>query len=148
MTGRTQGNIGAMLFSAVFIVAGVVVLYDTTQYLDRDSQVFPRAAATAMILAASLSLITEILRPGAAEGFGTGSWWRRVLLVASMLAACFLMPVTGFLPAALLAFGCGLISAMHDRWSVGTALIYAGSGLVLMLAFYALFKFVLKVPIP
>lgn len=148
MTQRSQGNLGALLISALFVIAGGIVLYDTTTYADRDSQVFPQAIALLLILFAGISLVTEFLRPGPAEGFGTGTWWRRVLLVATMFLACLAMPLTGFLPAAAIAFAGGLIAAMHDRWTTVNATLYLGSAVVVMGGFYALFKLVLKVPLP
>ena len=143
-----QGRWGSLLITAFFLVAGVVALYDTTSYSDTDSKVFPQTVAIAMIVFASLSLITQFLRPVAEDGFGQGEWWRRILLVVSMLLACIVMPAIGFLPAGAIAFAGGLVAAMHDRWSLKTALLYWGAGAVIMVAFFTLFKFALLVPLP
>lgn len=145
---NSQGQMGSLLVSFLFVVVGFVTLYDTTGYSDRDSQVFPRAVAIILIVTASISFITRFLKPSAEGGFGDGIWWRRCLLIATMFAASFLMPYLGFLPAGSIAFAGGLIAAMHDRWSVGTVFLYWGAGAVIMVSFYALFKFVLLVPLP
>ncbi|MEP4879263.1 MAG: tripartite tricarboxylate transporter TctB family protein [Tateyamaria sp.] len=145
---KSQGQIGSLLTSAFFVVAGVVTLYDTTGYTDRDSQVFPMTVAILLIITAGISFITRFLKPSDEGGFGTGIWWRRVLLIVTMLLACFAMPHVGFLPAGAIAFAGGLIAAMHDDWSKSTILLYWGAGAVIMLAFFALFKFVLLVPLP
>lgn len=145
---RSQGQIGSLLTSAFFVFAGVVTLYDTTGYSDRDSQVFPQTVAIILIVTAGISFIHRFLKPSGEDGFGTGVWWRRCLLIVTMLAACFAMPYVGFLPAGAIAFAGGLIAAMHDAWSKSTAVLYWGAGAVIMVAFFALFKFVLLVPLP
>ena len=144
----SQGHIGSLLTSAFFMLAGAATLYDAASYTDRDSQVFPQTVAVILIITAGLSFITRLLRPSDRGGFGPGVWWRRILLVVSMLVACFLMPVIGFLPAGVIAFAGGLIAAMHDRWTTRTVLLYWSSGVVVMVCFFALFKFVLNVPLP
>lgn len=145
---KSQGQIGSLLTSAFFVLAGVVTLYDTTGYSDRDSQVFPQTVAIILILTAGISFIARFLRPSDEGGFGTGVWWRRCLLIVTMLLSCLAMPYVGFLPAGAIAFAGGLIAAMHDNWSKSTALLYWGAGAVIMVAFFALFKFVLLVPLP
>jgi putative tricarboxylic transport membrane protein len=129
-------------------VIGLVTFYDTLSYSDVDSKVFPRAAAILLVLASSASIVTTLLKPVADEGFGSGSWWRRAVLLMSMLAACILMPDTGFLIASAVAFAGALISAMHDKWAVRAAVIYGLSGLVVVGGFYTLFRYVLNVPLP
>ena len=144
----SQDNIGTTIVSALFIIAGVITLYDTQSYSDIDSKVFPRAAAIVLIVCASFVLIQRIIRPKVDEGFGSGSWWRRILLVATMLLCCFVMPYFGFLLAGAIAFVGGLISAMHDKWTLRNILIYWGSGAMIMIGFYALFRYALLVPLP
>ena len=146
--GRSGGQIGSLIVSAFFVLAGVVTLYDAQSYTDRDSQVFPQTVAIILIVCASVSFITRFLNPASDGGFGQGIWWRRVLLIVTMLITCLAMPVTGFLPAGIIAFSGGLIAAMHDRWTLSNVLVYWGSGAIIMVAFYALFKFVLHVPLP
>lgn len=144
----SQGQIGSLLVSALFVVVGFVTLYDTTGYSDRDSQVFPQTVAIILIITASISFITRFLKPSDDGGFGSGIWWRRCLLIVTMFLACFTMPALGFLPAGAIAFAGGLIAAMHDRWNATTMMTYWGAGAVIMVAFHSLFKFVLLVPLP
>jgi len=145
---RSEGQIGSLLVSTLFVVVGIITLYDTTGYSDRDSKVFPQTVAIVLILTAGLSLIMRFLKPDAEGGIGAGSWWRRLLMVGGMFAACFAMPHIGFLAAGALAFVAGLIAAMHDRWTPITVALYGVSGAAVMIGFYALFKFVLYVPLP
>ena len=114
---KSQGSIGSLIISAFFIMAGIVTLFDTMSYSDIDSKVFPRAAAIVLIICASASLIFGLIKPTAEEGFGHGSWWRRILLVITMLITCLAMPYLGFLAASAIAFAGGLIAAMHDQWT-------------------------------
>jgi len=145
---KSQGSIGSLIISAFFIMAGIVTLFDTMSYSDIDSKVFPRAAAIVLIICASASLIFGLIKPTAEEGFGHGSWWRRILLVITMLITCLAMPYLGFLAASAIAFAGGLIAAMHDQWTKKKLLLYWGSGALIMIAFYVLFKMVLQVPLP
>lgn len=145
---KPRGHIGTLIVSALFVVAALVTLYDTTTYTDRDSQVFPQAVAIILLITAGLSLVMQFLKPSDSDGFGSGIWWRRCLLVITMFMTCIAMPIIGFLPAAAVAFAGGLIAAMHDRWTPANALLYFGSGIVVIAAFYALFKFLLLVPLP
>jgi hypothetical protein len=145
---RSGGQVGSLIISGLFVVAGCVTLYDTLSYTDRDSQVFPQTVAIILIITAAISFVARFLKPASEGGFGHGVWWRRVLLIATMFVTCFLMPVVGFLPASLVAFIGGLIAAMHDRWSVSVVMIYWGAGLVIMATFFVMFKFALHVPLP
>ena len=147
-TQDSQVSIGSFTISAFFIIAGIVTLYDTMSYSDIDSKVFPRASAIVLIICASASLIYGFIKPSAEEGFGHGSWWRRALLVITMLISCLAMPYMGFLAASAIAFIGGLIAAMHDQWTKKKLFMYWGSGALIMIAFYVLFKTVLQVPLP
>lgn len=154
---HNTGQIGSLVVAAFFVFAGAVTLYDTTSYSDIDSRVFPRAAAIVLIVCSLASIVYSLLRTATASegsahsnepGFGEGSWWRRCLLVASMLAACVAMPYVGFLAAGSIAFAGGLLAGMHQQWTAKTLAVYAGSGAVLMMGFYVLFRFALSVPLP
>ena len=145
---RSEGKTGSLLISAFFVLAGIITLWDTQSYTDTDSQVFPQAVAVALIVCAGLTLIVTLLRGGDGGGFGEGIWWRRALLIASLLGACFLMPYVGFFLSAIAAFAGGVVAAMHDRWTLKTVLIYNISGLAVMGVFYSLFRYVLLVPLP
>jgi hypothetical protein len=78
-----------------------------------------------------------------------GDWWRRLLLVASMIAACLVMPYAGFLPATAIAFAGSLIAARHEGWDMQKAGLCSPAvrrghhGRILRL-----FRFALSVPLP
>lgn len=144
----TNKSIGALLTSAFFIFAGIVTIWDTQSYSDIDSQVFPRTVAIVLIICASFAFLVTLIRGDESEGFGQGVWWRRILLVIGLLGACAAMPYLGFLLSGILAFAAGMVAAMHDPWGARAAVLYSLSGLVIMSAFYTLFRFVLLVPLP
>ena len=145
---HSQSKTGSLLISAFFILAGIVTFWDTLRYTDVDSQVFPQTVAIVLVICATLALIMTLLKGDESEGFGEGVWWRRALLVVSLLIACAAMPYLGFLLSGILSFIGGLVAAMHDKWSLKTAVIYSLSGLLIMGAFYTLFRYVLLVPLP
>ena len=145
---KSGGQLGSLIISAMFVLAGVITLYDTLSYTDRDSKVFPQTVAIILIVCASISFVARFIKPTNEGGFGQGIWWRRVLLIATMFLTCLAMPIVGFLPAGVIAFAGGLIAAMHDRWSLSNVLLYWGAGGIIMVLFYTLFKFVLHVPLP
>lgn len=148
LAGRSGGVTGTVIIALMLIGVGVVTLFDTAGYTDIDSVVFPRAAAIMLIVTSSLVALVALLRGDDSPGFGAGLWWRRLLLVGAMLVAVLLMPWVSFLPAAALAFAGALLAAMHERWQWRRALLYGVSAVVILLGFYALFRFVLQVPLP
>lgn len=145
---RGSKDVGTLLVASLFIALGLITLHDVTTYSDRDSVVFPSFVAYALIFCSVLVIIYSWLRPNLDNGFGDGDWWRRLLLVATMLAGCFVMPFTGFLPATAIAFAGGLIAARHEGWDARSALVFASSGVFIMAGFYSLFRFALGVPLP
>ena len=147
-SSKSQGQFGSLFISTLFIFIGLITLYDTTSYSDRDSQVFPQTVAIILIITAGTSLATRLLKPSNEGGFGEGIWWRRVLFISAMFITCFAMPIIGFLASGVIAFTSGLIAAMHDKWSFRTVLIYGCSGAIIMVSFFILFKFILFVPLP
>jgi hypothetical protein len=96
-----------------------------TGYSDTDSIVFPSFVAYALIFMSVLVIIYSWLKPNSDNGFGKGDWWRRLLLVASMIAACLVMPYAGFLPATAIAFAGSLIAARHEGWDMRSGLVFA-----------------------
>ena len=141
-------DIGTLVIACLFIGLGLVTLQDVTTYSDTDSVVFPRFVAYALIVCSVLVILASWLRPTPEAGFGGGVWWRRVLLVASMIVCCLVMPFAGFLPATAIAFAGGLIAARHEGWDTRSAAVFAVSGVFIMAAFYSLFRFALGVPLP
>ena len=147
-TTSGRKDVGTLAIASLFIGLGLLTLYDVTTYSDSDSVVFPTFVAYALILCSVLVIIYSWLRPNPDNGFGDGTWWRRLLLVVTMLGACLVMPFAGFLPATVIAFAGGLVAARHEGWDARSAIVFAASGVFIMAGFYALFRFALGVPLP
>lgn len=143
------GAAGGVVVAALLILFGVYALWDTTTYADPDSAVFPRAIASAMIVASLVVILRWLLgRSTPVEMPPPGSAIRRALLVAVMIVGSLSIPYTGFLPAALVVFAALLLIAMYDRWTPFRIVVYPLVGAAVVLGFYYLFSKVLLVPLP
>ncbi len=149
MPTERRRDVGGTVCAALFILLGVFALYDTTQMVDRDSSVFPRAIVGAMMILSMVVIVGNLVRPGgAAKEHQPGSTARRGALVAAMLAATFLMPYLGFLLSGLLAFAALAVIAMYDPWTRFRLIVYPLVSLAIVFGFYTLFKKVFLVPLP
>ncbi len=147
-TDRQNRDVGGMVIAAIFILTGALALWDTLEYVDADSYVFPRTVAGAMVVFCIVLIAWSLVRPVAAAPRRSESTPRRVGLVSAMLGAALLMPYTGFLISGLLAFGAIAWLAMYDPWTRGRLIIYPLVGSAIVLGFYFLFHKVLLVPLP
>ncbi len=138
----------SMITPVVFIAVGTVAIWDTLDYADADSYVFPRAIAGAMIVFSIALIVWNLIKAPAHEPNPPGSTPRRVGLVAAMLAGALLMPAIGFLVAGLLSFGAILWLAMWDRWTRFALIVYPLAGMGIVIGFYVLFSKVFQVPLP
>lgn len=139
---------GGMIVAAIFILIGVLALWDTFDYTDADSFVFPRTVAGAMIVFCIALITWSLLRPIDIEARGAQSTPRRVGLVTAMLIAALLMPYAGFLLSGLVAFGAIVWLAMYDPWTRGRLIVYPLVGTAIVVGFYFMFTKVLLVPLP
>jgi hypothetical protein len=71
---RSEGQMGSLIISTLFVVVGFVTLYDSFSYKDRDSRVFPQTVSIILIVTAAISFVARFLKPDG--GFGRGVWWR------------------------------------------------------------------------
>ncbi len=148
--GPMQRDSATIGMSCLFILVAAVSLWDTTNMLDSDSYVFPRAIAIAMIIF-SLMLITYNLakpRLEVQETVTETSTVRRVALVVVMLGSCLAMPWLGFLIPGILTFILLMFIAMYDQWSMQRKILYPLIAVAIVLGFYTLFGNLLQVPLP
>lgn len=150
-----SADVGTAIIASLLIIFGAAAIWDTFSYADFDSAVFPRMVAGVLILLAVGVLVRWIAqRTGAVAMTPTdveesaGSWPRRILLVAVMLAAALAMPWLGFLVAAIISFAALLLIAMHDPWTPSRIVVYPLVGLAIVIGFYVLFAKLLMVPLP
>lgn len=147
-TGR---DISGMVAAAVFILIAAVALWDTTNMVDADSYVFPRAVAIAMIVFCLLLIAWGLVRPAAGNGESSApgaSTPRRVGLVLAMLVSSAAMPWLGFLISGFAAFAAIMFIAMYDEWTPFRKLVYPFVCIAVVFGFYVLFADLLLVPLP
>jgi putative tricarboxylic transport membrane protein len=139
-----------MVVSALFILVGVIAIWDTTSMVDADSFVYPRAVAIIMIVLAIVFIVLNLLRPAAGETIAAnpGSTPRRIGLVIVMLGCAAAMPFTGFFIAGLGAFFAIMLIAMYEPWTRFSLIVYPIVCVAVVTGFYALFKKALLVPLP
>nr|WP_246206348.1 tripartite tricarboxylate transporter permease [Propylenella binzhouense] len=147
---RVRGRPDWATAFVALVLAGIggVALLDARTYGDPDSAAFP---VTVAIVLVAMSLIVALR---AAIGWGTppaadrGSVPRRVALPVVMLLCAGLMAMFGFVPAMLVMFMALLAVAMHDPWTPRRAGLFVAAGVVIVIGFYALFRYGLMVPLP
>lgn len=144
-----QRDIKTIVVGVLFIVLGVVVINDTTTYVDADSYVFPRTIAITLIVLSLALVIVKAVRPGAAaEAPEPGSTPRRVGLVLAMVAASAAMPYVGFLLSGLVAFVAIMVLAMYEPWTRRRIVVFGLICVGIVAGFYGLFAGLLQVPLP
>jgi hypothetical protein len=149
MTGKGR-DAGTLIMSCLFIGIALVALWDTTNMMDSDSYVFPRAIAIAMIVLNIILIGRTLLHltDENEEPKAGASTLRRVALVAGMLVSCIMMPFLGFMVSGFLTFIFLIVVSMYDRWTVKTRVIYPLVAIILVIGFYMLFSKLLLVPLP
>jgi hypothetical protein len=147
----TQGrDTGGMVMASLFILIAVIALWDTTNMMDSDSFVFPRAIAIAIIVFSLALIVWNLLKPVAEkkEALTDASTLRRTALVAVMLVSCALMPWLGFLLSGFTTFLLLMLVAMYDQWTLKKKIIYPLIAAAVVAGFYTLFSKLLLVPLP
>ncbi len=140
---------GGILAALIFVLLGVWVLSETGEMTPLGA-VFPRAIAGAMIVFASLAAVLRLVRATRPAGAPVlpQSPARRLGFVAVMAAWVLLMPVVGFFTTSLAAFMALMLVANHDPWTPRRAVILVTAGVIVVVAFQALFTEALNVPLP
>ena len=148
---KTKGrDIGGLAVSSLFIIIAVVALWDTTNMMDADSYIFPRAIAIAM-LGFNLLLIGRTFLVQAEEKEkvqAEASTKRRIALIGGMLISCIMMPYLGFLISGVTTFFFLMLVSMYDQWTPKRKIIFPLVALCLVVGFYMLFSKLLLVPLP
>lgn len=140
---------GSVVVSLLLIAFALLVLWDTTTYVDMDSAVFPRTFAIVLIVASLAYIVAWLIgKVEREEPPQPGSWPRRILLVVVMLVGTLAMPLLGFVLAAIPVFGVLLLVAMHERWTPIRMIVFPLVGLGVVFGFYYLFQELLLVPLP
>ncbi len=132
----------------VLAIAGGALAWHHAGEFSPMGAVFPRTIAAVMMVAAAAYIATALLRPSARPQGAGGSAWRRVALVVVMAAWSILLERVGFLVTSAACFAAILVIANYDRWTPRAAAAYALAGAVVVGGLYAVFRFLLLVPLP
>jgi len=147
MTEAPRRDVRGILGAAVAIAAGALAWYHAKEFSAMGS-VFPRTVAAAMMIFAIVYIVVSVLRPSASAAPSRGSAWRRVALVAVLAAWSVLLEKVGFLATSIVCFTAILVIANYDRWTPRSAATYAVAGAAVVGGLYAVFRFMLQVPLP
>ena len=144
---RPRPHYSGIAGAAFFIVMGALALWHSGEFSALGS-VFPRTIAATMIVLSIAYIAVTLLRPKGTEPQPAGSVWRRTALMAVFVAWSALLEPLGFLATSIAAFVAILVIANYDRWTPRMALAYGLAGAVILGGLYAIFRFVLQVPMP
>jgi hypothetical protein len=144
---RPQRDLAGMAGAAFFIVMGALALWHSSEFSALGS-VFPRTVAVTMILLSLAYIAVAWLRPKGAQPQPAGSVWRRTTLMAVYVAWAMLLEPLGFLTTSIAAFVAMLVISNYDRWTPRMAVTYGLVGAAVLGGLYAIFRFVLQVPLP
>lgn len=144
-TRDLRGTIGALIFIAV----GGVCWWDIREMPSPQAAVFPQTVTGLMVAFSALLILRNLLGYASPEPIGSaGSVIRRVALIVVMIVATLAMPYLGFPIAALAAYVAIMAIAMYERWTPARLCLYPASGVVVVLGFYSIFKYLFQVPLP
>ena len=146
-------DVGGIICATLFILIGASCLYETTQMTDPDSYVFPRMVIAGLMSFSLILIVTSLLKAEPADteeaqSQKRPSTVRRVLLVATLLAATLLMPIIGFLLSGLGAFIALMLLAQYEPWNKRKVVLYIIVSMAIVGGFYGAFSYLLHVPLP
>lgn len=144
---RPRRDYFGMAAAAFFIVMGALALWNSGEFTALGS-VFPRTVATGMIVLSIAYIAVSWLRPKGAQPQPAGSVWRRTALMVVFVAWSLLLEPVGFLATSIAAFVAILVISNYDRWTPRMAVTYGLVGALVLGGLYAIFRFVLQVPLP
>ncbi|MGN8158129.1 tripartite tricarboxylate transporter TctB family protein [Salinisphaera sp. RV14] len=144
-TRDLRGTVGAL----IFVVVGGVCWWDISRTPSPQATVFPETVIGLMVVFSALLILRNLLGYAAPASIGSaGSVVRRVLLIVVMVIATLAMPYFGFPIAALAAYVAIMAIAMYERWTPMRLWLYPASGVIVVLGFYFIFKYLFQVPLP
>ena len=136
-----------MAGAAAALLASGLAWYHATEFSAMGA-VFPRTVAAAMAIFALVYIVVALARPSTQPAPARGSNWRRAALAAVLVAWSVFLEQVGFLATSVACYAAILVIANYDRWTPRMALAYAAIGTAVLGGLYAIFRFVLQVPLP
>ncbi len=147
MSERPKLDVRGIVGCSIAIAVGALAFYHAKEFTPLGS-VFPRTVAVAMMIFSVVYIAVAVLRPGEQPAQPAGSTPRRVALVVVLALWSVLLEKVGFLTTSAVAFAAILVIANYDRWTPRRAAVYAASSAIVLGSLYAIFRFVLQVPLP
>lgn len=136
------------IVGCVIALAGAGAAWYYAQDFSDMGAVFPRTLSAILAILAVLYIVLAVARPEPQRAHPPGSALRRVGLVAVMVAWSALLEPVGFLTTSIGCYAVILAIANYDRWTPRLAVTYVVAGSLVLGGLYAIFRFVLEVPLP
>jgi putative tricarboxylic transport membrane protein len=146
---KERNDLAGTLGAVLFIVVGGVCWWNIHDINNFDAVIFPKTVIALMVALSALLIVRNMLGFAIAEAAAPpGSVLRRLGLLVAMIIGTLAMPFVGFLIAGLASYLAIMAVAMYERWSLPRRLLYPASGLLVVFAFYFVFKGLFLVPLP
>ena len=130
-----------------FLLGGVIL--SVTRGLSKLGGVFVDYVLVAIFFLGAVMLVKGFIKPERLAFFESAVERNNIVIgVVILFLYLILMPKVGFLPASYIFYACFNIYLAEDRWSTRNILQSMGLSAVLVSFFYAMFHYVLLVPLP
>ena len=141
--------INADLFIGIFGIVFGAFIFAFTRDLSRLGGVFLDAVLVVIFLLSIIMIVKSLLKPEKLAIFDSAVERNNVLMgIIILLLYLILMPIIGFLPSSYIFYFCFNVYLAQDRWSRRNILQSAALSVVVVSFFFAMFYFVLGVPLP
>ena len=141
--------INADLFIGIFGIVFGAFIFAFTRDLSRLGGVFLDSVLVVIFFLSIIMVVKSLLKPEKLAIFDSAVERNNVLMgIIILLLYLILMPIIGFLPSSYIFYFCFNVYLAHDRWSRRNILQSAALSLVVVSFFFAMFYFVLGVPLP
>ncbi|HEX5128161.1 MAG TPA: tripartite tricarboxylate transporter TctB family protein [Usitatibacter sp.] len=148
MSAPLKRDVPGIVGSVILIGIALVAIYYSKDFSPLGS-VFPRTIGAAMILFSALYIVVAWIRPQPAQPPAQReSTWRRAALAIVMVAWGLLLERVGFLTTSIVAFTALILIANYHDWTPRRIVGYSVTAALVLGGLYALFRFVLQVPLP
>jgi len=126
-----------------------VVVFAVTRDLSRLGGLFVNYTLVVIAILSALMLVKGFVKPQRLAFFES-SMERNNVVVGIVILVIYLalMPLVGFLPSSYLFYAVFNLYLAHDKWSTRNILRSVGISVVVVTFFYAVFRFLLTVPLP
>jgi hypothetical protein len=137
------------LLVGVFSLAVAALVYFLTRDLSRLGGVFVNYVLTILVFLSVLEIIKGLVKPDRITFFESVIERNNIFVGLAMLALYLaVLPLVGFLPSSYCYFTAMTLYLGEDRFSTKNILVSALLSVLVVTAFYVIFRHVLEVPLP